>query len=529
MPHRKSSKGQKGLKLAPAPPNREPSPSQVSKTAATAQAASHEEKETSERSDNSLSRAELPTDPDIFNRSDEEAEDIPAESSLYSSHFQPLLTFVKAAPGASYRKLLESFTTIYYPFVLFDDLSNSEFLAQEAIGLSVVSANSSMSSELHFSATQEERISSHERILLVPPGIFQGMPAGLSTSNFTPAHMEFLSTTFNKFILDSTKAQPVYNFAALIKFSPEATGRGPAGYVPMFDSTNIYEQNPFEGTRFLQHPSLNIPTIPQPGPWFRSVATSYSHALWDKMFAFHTGQFGSSTRLFSRETLHNMRIFSELQRILYLFMLSFATHIRDSTPGILWGPALVEKLRTLERDQTRHPPDYGILPTPVYLHMINEQMFPNLGALALFAFIGVFPTTLTRTNHTSIGAVYNFRALPHVPLADNLASYIKLTEAATSQCFAPDNPHGPHSSLSDINLVATFLGSIDAMPEEVDQSNALVTYYRDFQLQARSLSTMDSLRALVARLSGHQGLLGPLAVARKPPVSTAAAAREYPP
>ena len=113
MPHRKSSKGQKGMKLAPAPPNREPSPSQVSKTAATAQAASHEAKETSERSDNSLSRAELPTDPDIFNRSDEEAEDIPAESSLYSSNFQPLLKFVKAAPGASCRKLLESFTTIY--------------------------------------------------------------------------------------------------------------------------------------------------------------------------------------------------------------------------------------------------------------------------------------------------------------------------------------------------------------------------------------------------------------------------------
>ena len=113
MLSKKSSKGQKGLKLAPAPPNRESSPSQVSKTAATAQAASHEEKETSERSDNSLSRAELPTDPDIFNRSDEEAEDIPAETSLYSSNFQPLLTFVKAAPGASCRKLLESFTTIY--------------------------------------------------------------------------------------------------------------------------------------------------------------------------------------------------------------------------------------------------------------------------------------------------------------------------------------------------------------------------------------------------------------------------------
>jgi len=442
-----------------------------------------------------------------------EDDPLPDSSPFYSKHVIPVLARLKgsakSAVGDASIALLHLLASLYFALRLVTD--RGEFLSSLATGVYLVS--DPIDTGPAVSTHEHDRLSKLSAMTHV--GIsWTDCPSGLTSTCLTPVHVEYLASTFNKFIQSLCGAPPLFPFAQLLKFSPDQlTQASSCGYVAVFDGSGGYDPNPFAHTRYYQHRSLAIPTIHQAGPWFR-VLGSYDPGHWTQIEHYHQQQLDGRA-MFNAETLHRFKVFSELQRILYLFLLAFVENISTTQPHVTWAPGLLDQMKDLQRNcEERKTHDYQLLPTFAYLHMRDSQLESSLGAQAFQLFLRQFPDVLTSSNYFSISAVYAFTADPARTCQDNWGHFQTLVESAQSQCFQPLFPHEPHPSLQENCLVDVFVAAIEKMVDTIPPSDANVIAYRDFITQGRTQTTFLGLRQLFAAKAG--GARAPLGALRKP-------------
>ena len=296
----------------------------------------------------------------------------------------------------------------------------------------------------------------------IPQDIFSHLT--ISQTALRPADITSIAKIFDDYIrLHIGPITPAFTFAMLLKLSPAAvmhSAHGETNILTMFSPPDLLEDEPVDSSRLLGS-NLPIPALPTPANvlWYRHLK-GIPKDVFDAARAAHLNSFDYGTRFIDRETQNSCCIFSQLQRIMFLFMMALANHLNQK--GFHWAAHLTYQLKSLLREhETSRLVDYGIFPNMSACIMKQFQLDYSFGAMAFLLFIDKYPQTITTQDYGAISAVYAY-SIRHSPLGppgsgsaiDYFNQYEELVKTARSATHDPSNPqlHHPSSVTASLRM-----------------------------------------------------------------------------
>ena len=320
------------------------------------------------------------------------------------------------------------------------------------------------------------------------------------------------------------------NAAAICKASPDLLVQSAVGSSDSLGIGCIFTDprhnsivDPCAHSRFYGSstmPLTSLKLVRDAGPFFRNPS-KYDPARHAQVLAFNESQFDFSKHYYGRDVLYSFRVFSEVQRLFYIFLQKLAEYAKMQ--GRTWASTYATQLEHLGKMYTDNTlVDLSVLPTFAYLAMKSHSCDCSRGALGFQLLLSQFSTLPLPSHSADIAWLYSLQLDGHVPVLEELAAYQKKWELIRESSIHPDDPFSPHPAVVEPLVVSVFLCALRDLI-----SRASVT-----QLRAANLVTLRHLSKTCENLRTFDGIraeIGKIPVAELLPLNpTGLVAQSYP-